>query len=224
MGKRKTVAVIGLGVFGLDLVNNLKKLGAEVIAIDKDANRVILAGDIADRSFICDGGDIKALEEIGMDKVDHAIVATSQSASSSLVSTITTTLALKKLGVKDIIVRLDDENYKEILQEIGATYLFSPLKIASERLSNIVLAENYEDYFNISDEYSVLEIEVSESFKEKTLLELNTPKNYGVIIVLIKRDGKLFMPKRKDYIKPNDEVFAFGTKEDANELAKVLTK
>ena len=222
--KRKTVAVIGLGMFGLGIIKNLKELNAEVIAIDKDGSKVLLAGEIADRSFICDGGNVKSLEEIGIDKVDHAIVAMSQGNSNSVVSTITTTIALKKLGVKDIIVRLDDESYKDILEEIGATSFFSPLSMASEKLANIVLAENYEDYFNISENHSILQIEVADDFKEQSLLELNTPLNYGVIIVLIKRDGKEFMPKAGDTIKPNDEVFAFGSIADAEKLAERLTK
>ena len=115
MRKKKTVAVIGLGVFGLELVKHLKGLKADVVAVDKDPARVLLTGELADRSFICDGGNIHALEEIGIDKVDHAIVAMGQGSSASVVSTITTTLALKKLDIKDIIVRLDDDNYKDII-------------------------------------------------------------------------------------------------------------
>lgn len=222
MRKKKTVAVIGIGVYGLNLVKDLKQLGATVIAIDKDASKALLTGDIADRSFICDGGNVSALEELGIDKVDYAIVAMGQGNSNSVVASITTTLTLKKLGLENIIVRLDDESYRDILVEIGATMIFSPLKMASERLSNVVLAENYEDYFNISDDYSVLEIEVSDSYKETSLIDLNTPIKYGVLIILIKRDGNVFMPKGTDTIKPSDKVFVFGIKEDANKLAKIL--
>lgn len=223
MKRKKTVAVIGLGMFGLDLVKKLKNLEVDVIAIDKDEAKVSLVGDIADRSFICDGGNVKSLEEIGIDKVDHAIVAMGQGNPSSVVSTISTTLALKKLKVKDIIVRSDDENYSELLKEVGATYLFSPLKIASDKLSNIVIAENYEDYFNISDDYSVLQIEVSPIYKEKTLLELNTTKKYGVIIVLIRREGNVFIPRGHDTVRANDQIFVFGKKSDADKLANYLT-
>lgn len=70
----------------------------------------------------------------------------------------------------------------------------------------------------------MLQIEVSEDYKEMALIDLNAPKNYGVIIVLIKRDDKVFMPRGNDTIKANDEVFAFGTKENANKLAKELSK
>ena len=224
MMKRKTVAVIGLGMFGIGLVKHLKMLNAEVIAIDKDSSKVLIVGEVADRSFICDGGNVKALEELGIDKVDHAIVAMSQGNSNAVVSTITTTIALKKLGVKNIIVRLDDEGYKEILEEIGATSFFSPFNMASEKLANIVLADNYEDYFNISDEYSILQIEVSDNFKEQTLIELNTTKNYGVIVVLIKRDGREFMPKAGDTIKASDQIFVFGAIDDAQRLAGDLAK
>ena len=38
------------------------------------------------------------------------------------------------------------------------------------------------------------------------------------------RDGKVFMPKGNDVINSGDEVFAFGTKEDVERLAKFLTK
>ena len=224
MAKKKTVAVIGIGVYGLNLVKDLKQLGATVIAIDKDASKVLLTGDIADRSFICDGGNVSALEELGIDKVDYAIVAMGQGNSNAVVASITATLTLKKLGVENIIVRLDDESYRDIFLEIGATMIFSPLKMASERLSNVVLAENYEDYFNISDDYSVLQIEVSDGYKETSLIELNTPIKYGVLIILIKREGKVFIPRGTDSIMPNDNVFVFGDKEDANRLAKVLSK
>jgi trk system potassium uptake protein TrkA len=152
-----------LGVFGVDLVKELKDLNAVVLAVDKDTNKVALVGDIADRTFICDSTNIAALEEIGLDKVETAIVAMGQGNPTSAVASITTTLALKKLGVEDIIVRLDDMNYKNVLEEIGATTLFSPLKMASGKLANLVLSDKYEDYFNINDEYSVLEIEVKEN-------------------------------------------------------------
>lgn len=224
MSKKKTIAVIGLGAFGLNLVRDLKKLKATVIAIDKDPSKVSLVGEVADRTFICDSSDGSALEEIGIDKVDCAIVAMGQGDSNGVVSTITTTLALNKLGISNVIVRLDNETHNDVLNEIGATMIFTPLKMASERLSNIVLADNYEDYFNISDDYSVLQMEVSDDFEEIKLLDLNTPETYGVIIVLIRRDEKVFMPRGTDTIKANDVVFAFGTKENANKLAKKLTK
>ena len=101
MKKRKSVVVIGLGGFGLSLVKKLKELNADVTAIDKDPAAAKIAENIADRTFICDGGNFDALEEIGVDKVDHAIVAISQGNPSSVVSTITATLALKKMNIKD---------------------------------------------------------------------------------------------------------------------------
>ena len=225
MGKKKsTVVVIGLGVFGVELVKQLKSLNATVIAIDKEVNKVALVGDVADRTFICDSTNISSLEEIGIDKVDHAIVAMGQGNPASAVASITTTLGLKKLGVSDVIVRLDDINYKNVLEEIGATTLFSPLKMASEKLANIVLADNFEDYFNISNEYSVLEVEVSVNAEEIGLVELNAPKKYGVIISLLERDGKVYMPNAEDSIKPGDKIFVFGKKADANKLAARFSK
>ena len=93
MGKKKsTVVVIGLGVFGVELVIQLKSLNATVIAIDKEVNKVALVGDVADRTFICDSTNISSLEEIGIDKVDHAIVAMGQGNPASAVASITTTL------------------------------------------------------------------------------------------------------------------------------------
>ena len=47
---------------------------------------------------------------------------------------------------------------------------------------------------------------------------------YGVNIVLIRRDNKMFMPRGNDVIKAKDNVYAFGRKEDASKLAEYLTK
>lgn len=222
--KKRTVAVIGLGVFGRHLINKLRELNAEVIAIDIDKDKASLVGDIADRTFILDGTDANALENTGIDKVETAIVAMGQSTAASLVSTIATTLALKKSGVQNIIVRVDDESNKELLTEIGATSLFSPLKMASEKLANLVLADKYEDYFNINEDYSVLEIEVKEDIEEINLVDLNATKKYGVIIILIEREGKRFMPTAENFIKGGDRIFVFGKNEDANKLAARFSK
>jgi len=222
--KKRTVAVIGLGVFGRHLITKLKELNAEVIAADVDKDKASLVGDIADRTFILDGSDANAIINAGIDQVETAIVAMGQGSPSSLVATIATTLALKKAGIQNIIVRMDDESNRELLMEIGATGLFSPLKMASEKLANLVLADKYEDYFNINEEYSVLEIEVKEDIEEINLVDLNATKKYGVIIILIQRDGKHFMPTAESFIKGGDRIFVFGKNEQASKLASRFAK
>ena len=72
---KKTIAVFGLGQFGMSIVEELSKHDADVMAIDKDESKVKIASRFIPTVFIADSTDEKALRELDMQHVDHAIVA-----------------------------------------------------------------------------------------------------------------------------------------------------
>ena len=101
----KSFAVIGLGQFGRSVVKELVDNGMDVIAIDSDdAVSREVARDLP-TTFIADSTDEKALKELGVGDVDAAIVAFGDNQEASVL----TTVILRELGVKNIIVRVDDD-------------------------------------------------------------------------------------------------------------------
>ncbi|HPV55279.1 MAG TPA: NAD-binding protein, partial [Bacilli bacterium] len=109
---KKTIAVLGLGRFGLGLVEELNKLNVDIIAIDINGASVQKAGEFVENAFICDSTNEDALREIGIENVDHAVVAFGSNFQASLITVIT----LKEMGVEKITVRIDDEKYASVMQ------------------------------------------------------------------------------------------------------------
>ncbi len=209
---KKTIAVIGLGRFGVNLVQDLSKLDIEVIAIDSSKEKVLLASDYTRHAFICDATNAASLKDVGVKDADHVIIAFGQNDAKTIIATVQTTIIVKKMGIKKITVRLDSDEYAETLLEIGATSIIYPSKIASERCATKYAMDSISDYFNVSGNYHVFEVHIPESFDNINLIELNTPKNFGLNILMIKRDGKTFLPTSQTMLFPNDYVFMFGEK------------
>ncbi len=219
---RKTIAVIGLGRFGLELVKSLSELNVDVIALDVNEKNVVKAAQYTNHAFICDCTNEAALKEVGIKNVEHAVVAMGQNEENTLVSSIVATILLKNLGIKEITVRLDDNLYEDTLKKIGATTVISPLKIASERLATKIAATNFVDYFKLTDNYSVYEIMIPETMQAINLIDLDATKKFGINILLIKRDGKMFTPRPTDLVQANDLIFVLGNEKGANKLVNFL--
>ncbi len=208
----KSFAVIGLGQFGRSVVNELVDNGMDVIAIDNDAEVANEVGKILPTTFIADSTDEKALRELGVDDVDAAIVAFGENQEASVL----TTVILRELGVKSIIVRVDNDYYVPIMKKIGATEVITPQKAAGTALANRIGNEDYQDYYKLDDRYSVVSIIVNAGFFPITLKEMNPKNVYGVNLVLIRRGNRSFVPGGNDSILPDDTVYVVGT---AKEIA-----
>lgn len=221
---KKNIVIIGLGRFGLKLIESFKNLNVDILAIDSDVQAVTKASELTPNVIVCDSTNENSLIEAGLHNVDHAIVAFGQDIPNNLSKTIITTINLASMNIKHITVRIDEDRYQSVLKKIGATDFISPLQFASDSLALKVSASNFIDYFKISEEYSVVEIKIKSDFKKINLAELNTPKKFGTNIILIKRETSLFMPKANDNIEPNDVIFTFGKMNDISRLDNYLNK
>ncbi|VEU80177.1 potassium channel family protein [Haploplasma axanthum] len=220
---KKSVAIIGLSRFGLNLVESFSKLNVNLIAIDKDRESVRKASELTHNVFTCDSTNEEALKECGIANVDHVILAIGQNDNSNLSSSIMTIIKLKGLGIKNITARADDEDYIEVLKLVGATDVVTPLKIASDRLSNKIAAGNLVDYFNIKNDYDVFEVKISSGFEPIALMELDTRQKYRINILLVEREGKTIIPSKDLILQAGDDIFIFGEKKNIRKILSVFT-
>ena len=88
MSKRRSFAVIGLGEFGMTIVEELVALNREVIAIDKDEEAVAKAAKLIPTAFIADSTNEKALKELNIDEVTDAIVCYGDNVTASILATV----------------------------------------------------------------------------------------------------------------------------------------
>ena len=203
----KSFAVIGLGQFGRSVVHELVDNKMDVIAID---NNEEVANEVAAElptTFIADSTDEKALREIGVNDVDVAVVAFGDNQQASVL----TTVILRELGIKNILVRVDDDYYVPIMKKLGATEVITPQKAAGAALANRIGNEDFQDYYKLDNKYSVVSIIVNPAFMPITLKEMSPKTFFGVNVVLIKRGNKSFVPGGTDSLLPDDTVYIVGT-------------
>ena len=116
----KQFAILGIGNFGRYLAVHLYQKGHEVLVIDKLPDRVSEIKDQVSQAVVADATDRKALEALGLDKMDAAVVCIGSVLSESILAT----LSLKDIGVEHVYAKALSEAHARILRKIGASKVF----------------------------------------------------------------------------------------------------
>ena len=214
---RKEFVVIGLGRFGGSIVNELIRLGADVLAIDTSAERVDEYMKIATQSVIADTTDEEVLKSLGIRNFEHVIVAIGENIQASIL----TTLILKELGVKQITVKAQNDYHAKVLKKIGADHVVHPERDMGIRIANNMISNNVLDYLELSDEHSIMEIRANDRIAGFSLIDLDIRAKYGINIVGIKRGGTIIIsPSADDKILLGDILLVIGADVDINRFVK----
>jgi len=225
---KKEFCVIGLGRFGKLLVENLSALGAKVVAIDKEEEKVLSVQDIAFESFVMDTTNEKALSTLDLEEFEGVIVTITNDIEASIM----TCLLLKENNVKRIIARARDELHSKILDKLGVSKIIFPEREMAEKLARNLYSPGLFEIIELSDNF-VLEERISlPEFSGKTLSDLKFRSKYGINVIAIKRKipevnekGKTILkeevvigPGGDEEIKDGDILFVLGEKEKVEKL------
>ena len=157
---KKQFAVFGLGSFGESIALELQKLGCEVVAVDKDMERV------------------KGIA----DSVSYAMQAEGESLEASIMAT----LVCKEIGVPNVIAKAKNERHATVLKKIGADSIIFPEKEMGIRMAKNLMSASFTDWIALSPDYSIVETPMPVKWSGKTLQELDVRRNYEVNVVGIK--------------------------------------
>lgn len=214
---KKSFAVIGLGRFGGSICRTLTDEGMEVLAIDKNEERVNEYAMIASHAVVGDTTDEAVLKSLGIRNFDHVIVAIGDDIQSSIL----TTLILKELGVGRITAKAQNDYHEKVLLKIGADSVVHPERDMGKRIANNMASSNVVDYLELSDEHSIVEIVANGKLSGHTIMDLDIRKKYGLNIVAIKRGEEIIVsPQAKETIYVNDVLIVIGTDQDINRFEK----
>ena len=178
----KRVVVIGIGIFGFNLVKELYESGIEVIAVDKNKEVVQEIADFATKAIVSDGLDKNLLESLSLRENDVVIVSFGEDlAASTLI-----TLHLRQLKIRNIIVKAPNMEYKQVLESVGATEVIIPEKEMASKIAKSIASPNILDYIPLSEDYIVGEIAPPASFQGKTLADVHLRSTYNVNVIAIR--------------------------------------
>ena len=218
---KKQFVVIGLGRFGSTLAKTVYELGHDVLAIDKDEEKVQDIADHVTHAIQMDATDENALKNVGLRNFDVAVVTIGSDIQASIMATLLT----KEMEVNFIIAKAHNEQHAKVLDKIGADKVILPEQDMGVRVAHNLVSSNILDYIELSSEYSIMEIEALDEWDSKSLKDLELRKKYGINIVAIK-DGKNInvSPNADDMIKKGDIMVALGSVGDLRKLEKILAK
>lgn len=216
---KRDFAIIGLGRFGGSICEELAMKGMNVLAIDRSEQRINEFKNIATHAIILDATDEDALKEIGIEEVDHVIVAIGDDIQASIL----TTVILSDLNVKKITVKAMNDYHEKILRKIGADQIVHPERDMGKRLAHSLISNNILDYLELSDHHSIVEIRASHKMIGKNLIELDVRKKYGCNVVGIKRKNDMNVsPRASETITAEDILIIIGSNTDIDKLEKDL--
>ena len=187
MSKRR-FAILGLGQFGFALASELAAIGCEVMAVDRDADRIDEIRDNVAGAAVADIGDAEALKEIFCRPFDVVVISTGE----SLEAAIMATLHIKTLGVEEIWVEAANDDRAEVLKRVGATRTLQPEAQMGKRLAKRMAHPNLLEYLPLAPGYSVVEMDAPPSTHGKTLAELDMRNAHSIAVIAIRSaDGAI---------------------------------
>lgn len=219
---KKQYAVIGLGRFGFSIAKTLAENKCEVIAVDKDEERVRKAADYVTLAVQLEAMDEKALRSIGIQNVDIAIVSIGE----NIEANILVIMLLKEMGVKHIIAKAVTSLHGKVLQNLKVERIIFPERDMAIRVAHSLIRPSILEQLELSPEYSIIEIPAPAVFINKTLKDTGLRSRYGVNLIAIKdtdRSGKEkwnVNPGPADVIREGDLLVIIGLNTDLEKMSQ----
>lgn len=203
----KTVLLIGLGRFGKHIAMKMNELHHQVMAVDKNEERVEALLPFVTNAQIGDSTNEEFLKSLGVRNFDLCIVTIGSDFQSSL----ETTSLLKELGAKLVVSRASRDIHAKFLLRNGADEVLYPERQLASWASIRYTSDHIADYVEIDEDYGIFEVEVPMNWYEKSIRELDIRNRYNVNILGIKREGKISMNIAPDtQLQENDTIMALG--------------
>ena len=204
---KHSVMVIGLGRFGTAAARELMKLGHEVLAIDSnEANVNDLAPEVT-HAIQLDAADEDALRAVGAAEFDHAIVAISSGVEASIFAT----MALKKLGVANVIAKAGNPLHGTILERVGADRVVYPEREMGQRVAHSFSVQNVVDYLDVAPRFGIVKERPPASFVGRSFRELDLANRLRLTPIALRRGDEVTVnPHRDDTIRQDDELILIG--------------
>ena len=217
----RRIGIIGAGRFGMSLAETLSNSGAEVILVDRNRPAMQQANEYV-TAFQGDATQPRTLEEAGFAECDVVVVAIGSNMEASIMATAN----CKELGVPNVVSKATSELHGKILRRIGADSVVYPDRDSANRLARSIANHQVVDFLEISEGYSIAEVDVPDGVRGKTLAEADLRKKKGITVLCIRRSAEdpkkprtVIFPQANDVIESDDKLIVFGQTHKLDELS-----
>jgi len=207
--KTKQFLVIGAGRFGSSVARNLFKLGHDVMVMDNDEDKVQQFSDEVTNAVKADASSETCLKALDINSFDTVVLAIGDDMQASIMAAI----LLIELGAKRIVAKAKTELHGKVLEKVGVNQVVFPERDMGQKLARSLIAPTIIDMIELSDDYSVVEVNAPKEMLGKSLKELNLRARYGISIIALRRNNgnkTIISPVAEDVIEKEDIIVAIG--------------
>ena len=183
----KSILLIGVNRFGSLLAKQFMEQGHQVMAVDKEEERINSILPFVTDAQIGDSTNESFLRSLGVGNYDICIVTISSDFQSSL----ETTSLLKELGGKLVISRADRDVQAKFLLRNGADEVINPEKQIAEWAAIRYASDHILDYIKLDDDHAIFEVSVPSDWIGKRIGQIDIRKKYGINIMAVKENGAM---------------------------------
>ncbi len=192
----KSILLIGLNRFGSLLAKQLHDLGHQIMAVDRNEERINGILPLVTDAQIGDSTNEAFLRSLGVNNYDVCIVAIGGDFQSSL----ETTSLLKELGGRLVVSRADRDVQAKFLLRNGADEVINPEKQVAEWAAIRYASNHVLDYVKLDDSHAIFEVAVPPDWIGKTVGQIDIRKKYAINIMAVKEDGKMDLSVTPDTV------------------------
>lgn len=209
--KKQQYIVFGLNRFGASVARTLAAAGIDVVAVDQDADRVAQVADEVSYAVQADVADEEAMDGLGLEHMDGAVIAVADNMEASIVIT----MKCKECKIPQIVATGKNEVHGKVLEKLGVTRVVFPEREMGVRVGKYLTARDFSDWINLSNDYSMVEMEIPSAWVGKTLRELDLRNKYGMNIAGIRVNNHMelqFSPDEK--LRKDMRMYVIGKDKD----------
>ena len=213
----KSFLIVGMGSFGHHLCRELSKEKCEIMIVDRESDKLEDMLPYVVSAKVGDCTNPAVLKSFGVDEFDACFVCIGGDFQSSL----EVTCSLKELGAKKVFSKAEEDIQAKFLLRNGADEVIYPEKDVARRLAISESSDSIFDCIDLSDGYSVYEIEAHPKWVGNPM-PMDFRKKYNLNILAVKKDGKIRPFSGPSYVfKKEEHLLVMGHIDD---IRKVVTR
>ncbi|MBE6016954.1 MAG: TrkA family potassium uptake protein [Lachnospiraceae bacterium] len=198
----KSILLIGVNRFGSLLAEQFNRQGHQVMAVDKDEDRINSILPLVTDAQIGDSTNETFLRTLGINNYDVCIVTIGSDFQSSL----ETTSLLKELGGRLVVSRADRDVQAKFLLRNGADEVISPEKQIAEWAAIRYASDHILDYIKLDDEHAIFEVPIPDEWADKSIGQIDIRKKYSITIMAVKENGKMNLSVTPETVLRSDDT------------------
>ena len=213
---KKSIAVLGLGKYGASLAKNMYEMGADVLIVDQDHDKLKELNGFCTAAVCADITNEDEVISLGLKNMDIVAVAMA----GNLAASIMAVAVAKEQGVPLIVAKSSSDRMTSILKKIGANKVIVPEEYGGEQSARILSSDTFLDYFEVDGNLCMIEINPLQKWIGKNMMELNVRKNYNANVIALKRGSSWKILDPAEALNADDLLLIVVERKDLHRLNK----